>query len=154
MAWASRVPAAIDGLAAAVAAAVDSGATAVRTGPIVTAASVLEEIVVGFVDDDQTQSAATGVLAFKGLALVPLGETFTISCAVRVLTGATDVVAGRNRCYQLLSTVGAALAADKTLGGAVALARVGAYTLQPTQTPNGLLTALHFGVDCEAFTAT
>jgi hypothetical protein len=72
---------------------------------------------------------------------------------IAVLNGGGDIVAARNRAYELLGVCGRAIQADKTLRGAVRMATISTGNLTQDQTPKGAIATLMFDVACEAFTS-
>ena len=69
-----------------------------------------------------------------------------------VLNGSKDITAARTRAYELLSACGAAVTADKKLGGAVAMAFLGNHNMTHEQTQRGALVTIAFEVNCNAWT--
>lgn len=151
MAWQSTLPAAIDGLVAVLQS--DSELSGiVRDGPELRDMADQEAVFVGHTGTDE-DTAADGSVAREGLAVQPNRESYSIRCGVSVLNGASDIGAARTRAYELFPVVGAAIAADKTLGGVVMAASVGEWTLSLSQTDVGAWAVLTFNVDVDAFTS-
>ena len=101
----------------------------------------------------------TGLLVNKSVAIdagsltgAPDRERYTIHNAVSVLNGSSDMTAARTRAYAILADLGAAIAADPRLGGAVMRAQIAAANLTQSQTQQGALAEIVFDVDCDAFT--
>ncbi len=150
MSWTSATPSALAGLLAALQ---DSGSlisTTVFDGPQPTGASGYEAVTVGYTDE-VTPNSVEGTLTDEGLVVSPLRERYTIQCAIWVLNGAANITAARMRAYDLLAIVGAILAADRTLGGTVPLARLAAVTLTQMQTGSGAVAQLVFGMEVDAY---
>jgi hypothetical protein len=161
MAWASTVPAAIAGLVSALKAQELEGVE-IYDGPAVSESRALEVIMVGFTGETMARTGAypepeqpevevTASLDMQ-LAVTPLREQYQIRSLIAVLNGGKDVAAATARAYDLLAAVGAALAADKKLGGAVALATLGNHSTTRAQTSKGTLVSLMFEVNCDGWT--
>lgn len=151
MGWGSTTPAAISGLLTAFKSSPDLTGVKILDGPEVTTGAT-EAITVGYSDDPAVQVAVDAVMAMEGLAANPSHEQYMIHCAVSVLRGNGDIAAARARVYELFGAVGAALAADPRLGGAVMLAQISSYNLTQAQGSKGALAILAFTVEVEAFT--
>ena len=161
MAWASTVPAAIAGLVAALKAQELEGVE-VYDGPAVSQSTALEVIMVGFTGETMSRTGAypepeqpevdvTASLDMN-LALLPVREQYPVRSLIAVLNGAGDITAATARAYELLAAVGAAVAADKKLGGAVALATLGNHSTTRSQTSRGALVSIVFDVMCDGWT--
>jgi len=150
--WSSTAPAAIAGFIAQLTDSPDLAGVSVVDGPVVTNTAALEVVTVGFQNEDQP-AVVDGTDAREGLGIGRSHELYTINCKAEVLNGASDIVAARGRAYELLDAVGAALAADKTLGDAVMAAEIGPVALSQLQTKNGAVAMILFGVNCDAYTA-
>lgn len=156
MTWTSSVPAAMDGLLAALrsspalASPVD-----VRDGPVVTSAPALDVVVAGWYGTEQDEVAVEGQDSPEGLAGSPDREQFTIRCAaMSTNTGgnpAAALTAARERVYQLVAACGAAIAADRKLGGAVLRATMGTSSLRQVPSQEGITALAEFTVDCDAY---
>ena len=122
MAWQSAAPAAVAGLVTA--------AQAV-TGPTVHDSIVMSddgamEVIVVAGSINRTDTARQEInrewiehqFEAPGYNLNQM-DTFTIYSEIGVLNGDGDMVAARQRCYQILSEWGAAIEADVSLGDAV-----------------------------------
>ena len=153
MAWTSRLPAAIDALVALFAAAEGLGAdgVTVRDGASVSQARVQEILSVGYTGAEG-ESDADATLVMEGLGGDPDREQFTIRCAAAALKGGTDLSAARKRAYELFTAAGAALAANRTLNGAVMRAMIGSHSLTQGQTDAGAQAVVVFTVECDSFT--
>jgi hypothetical protein len=153
MVWMSSVPGAVDALVGALRTAPGLDGVPVLDGPTVTNQAMSEIITVGF-EDEATAAVVESLSEPEGLSRARDHETYSITCAVQVLIGASvDVPAARRRAYGLLGVVGDVLAGDSRLGGAVMLAALGAHTLSLPQTPQGVMAQIVFGVECDAFSA-
>jgi hypothetical protein len=161
MAWASTVPAAIAGLVSALKAQELEGVE-IYDGPAVSESKALEVIMVGFAGETMARTGAypepeqpeievTASLDMQ-LGLVPVREQYPVRSLIAVLNGAKDVTAATARAFELLAAVGAALAADKKLGGAVALATLGNHSTTRAQTAKGALVSIVFDVNCDGWT--
>jgi hypothetical protein len=154
MAWGSTAPAAMAGLVTLVkgrvaAMAVPTGGTrpVVKDGAEVGSQGTREAIDIGYQDEDH---AAVEAVLDPYTPSADL-EEYTINCAIRILR-ARDMVAARNRAFELLDLVGAAVSGDPFLGGAVMNARVSSWSLEPTQSLGGALAPILFGVTCRGET--
>ena len=153
MAYTSSVPAAITGLVAAFTASASLGGAGVpvRDGPRLDQASGQEAVAVGYTGD-MAEDVVTGTASPEGAAVLPDRERYAVMCAIEVIDAGTDITAARARAYQLHAACGAAVAADKTLGGAVLRASLGMGSLQQQQTDAGARARLVFPVNCDAYT--
>ncbi len=156
MAWGSTAPAAMAGLVTLVggrvaALVIPAGGTRpqVKDGAVVSSAGTREAIDIGYQDED-TDSVEWVIDPEESVQAADL-EHYTINCAVRILK-ARDMVAARNRAFELLALVGGAIRSDRTLGGVVMDARITSYSLEPTQSLGGALAPILFGVTCTAWT--
>lgn len=150
MVWTSRLPAAMDALVTAFAAAPELNGVTVRDGPSVSQAVVREVISVGYTGADGENDADSQLMT-EGLGGVSDREQFTIRCVAAALRGTTDLPAARERAYELLSAAGAAIARDRTLGGAVMRAMIGSHSLTQGQTSDGAQAVVVFTVECDAY---
>lgn len=151
MAWASTTPAAIIALVTALKAAADLATADVLDGPEVTASGRTESVTVGF-QSEENPISVEAILSGEGYGTAQSQERYTILNAAAVLNGAGDISQARTRAYQMVAVVGAVLAADNTLGGAVMAASLGAMNLRQMQDSAGATAVLEFGVDVHAFT--
>lgn len=161
MPWNSSVPRAITGLLAVLAAAPALEGVPVLDGPKVTESKAAEIIAVGFTGErmsrtgaypETTGPAAEATSVLEGLAVSPERETAEIRCMIAVLDGSRDITAARGRAYDLLAACGQAIAANKTLGGAVMAAWVSGHTLDQDQTQKGAVVTVLFSVGTDAYT--
>jgi hypothetical protein len=160
--YTSTVPAAITGLIAVFKAAPALEGVAIHDGPNVSESKALEAIAVGFTGEHLSRTGAYPEIAqpvaevtasLDGqLSLMSVREQYPLRCMVAVMNGAKNIAAARTRAYELLSACGAAVAADKKLGGAVALAMLGSHTLSQQQMQRGAVATIVFEVNCDAWT--
>lgn len=152
MAWASTVPAAINGLMEAFKASDGLSGVKVLDGPAITSQAALKVLAVGW-------TSVTGEVAVEAQSVPDaLGgqrseEEYVVRCTVAVLVGSTDVGAARESAYSIFSAACDAVGQDQRLGGAVMRAYVGGHSLVPEQTDRGMQINLVFEVNVEAFTA-
>ena len=153
MTYSSSVPAAITALLAAFGAypALGGAGVPVRDGPQLTAANATEAVAVGY-SGAQNPAAASGTAATEGLGSGPDRETYAVTCAAEVIDPDGDIAAARARAYALHAACGAAITADRTLGGKVLRAVPGPGQLQQQQTTAGALARIVFPVTCDAYT--
>ncbi|MEU2924208.1 hypothetical protein ABZ636_03975 [Streptomyces sp. NPDC007251] len=151
MAWASKLPGAIDGLVAVLGASPGLSGVKVLDGPSTSQQTMKEVLTVGWTgQDDETDAEST--LVTEGLGGSPDREQFTIRCAAAVLRGTDDLPGARRRAYELLTEAGAAIAANRTLRGAVMRAMVGSHSLAQDLTQQGAQVTVIFEVSCDAYT--
>ena len=160
--YTSTVPAAVAGLVAALGTWPGLEGTEVHDGPKVTSSKALEVIAVGWTGErmartgaypDPVGPEADVTVTVDGLSLTRVHEQYPVRCLIAVRNGAKDVTAATGRAYQLLSQCGAAVAADKTLGGAVAMASLGSHQVTRDQDQRGAEATIVFEVNCDAWTA-
>lgn len=152
MAWSSTVPAALTALLTAMEAAPGLEGVDVRDGPVVSSTAAAEAVIVGWYGQAGDELAVDGTITQEGLAAQPDREQYVIRCAALVLNGSADMTAARARAYELAAACGAAVAADRTLGGIVMSAYVTSQSLLQQQREKGALATVEFGVGCDAFT--
>lgn len=152
MAWASKLPAAMDALVAVFKAWPGLAGVTVRDGPSTSQATVQEIVSVGFTGGEDDNSAESALLS-EGLGGSIDREQFTIRCVAVVLRGSDDISGARQRAYELLKEAGAALAVDRTLRGSVMRAMVSSHSLTQDQTSSGAQAAVTFEVSCDAYSA-
>lgn len=159
--YTSSVPAALLGLAATLQAWPDLEGVEIWDGPNVTESKALAVIGVGWTGErmartgayPETVSPMADVTAtIDAMTLTKAYEQYPIRNTLAVLNGGRSIVAARTRAYELLSACGAAIAADKKLGGAVAMAYLGNHTATQEQTQRGALVTIAFEVNCQAWT--
>ena len=153
-AWSSQVPDAITALLAAFRAAPALSGTEVRDGPVVAASAALEAVLVGWNGQSTDTLAADASVNPEVFGDADDREQFSIRCAAMVLNGQADLAAARNRAYALHAACGAAVRADRRLGGTVLDSHMGPHSLRQTQTPDGTVATVTFTVACDTFTGT
>jgi hypothetical protein len=109
--------------------------TLVLDGPALTELSVPVYVVVGHDDDPDSNEAALTDQAPSALSLTTRQESGRINCVIVAASGGEDRAALRATTKTTLSAVGAALAANPTLSGAVQRAEPGTQALLK-QEPN------------------
>jgi hypothetical protein len=124
----------------------------VRDGPELTQEAGVEAVAVGYTGD-QNEDVVTGAASMAGLGGVQDREAYAVMCAIEVIDTGADMAAARTRAYELHAACGAAVVADRTLGGAVMKAVPGTGSLQQQQTDQGARARVVFPVNCEAWTA-
>lgn len=150
--WMSSVPGAYDALAGVLSDALALEGVTVLDGPVVTDQALMEAVIVGY-EDSETSAVVEASNAPEGLGRARDRETYSITCAVEVLLGSSvDMPTARRRAYALLGLVGAVLAQNPRLGGAVMMASLGTHTLSQMQGGQGALAQIVFGVEVDAFT--
>jgi len=151
MAWSSKLPTAMDRLVAVFGAWPALADVTVLDGPSTSQKTLQQVLTVGWTGgDDETDAEST--LLTEGVGGGIDREQFTIRCAVAVLVGADDLSGARRRAYAVLSEAGAAIGADRTLGGVVMRAMIGSHSLSQGLTPKGAQAVLVFEVSCDAYT--
>lgn len=163
MTWATTVPAALEGLVAALRAAPGLEGVDVYDGPVVSESKATAAISVGFTGERMSQTgaypetteAAVEVSSAPASLAGPAdqAEQYTVQNMLAVLDGSRDVTAARTRAYKLLAAAGQAVTGDKTLGGAVAMARPGDHSLTQEQGQRGALVTIMFEVTVSAWTS-
>jgi hypothetical protein len=161
--YTSTVPAAIAGLIAMFKASAALAGVEVYDGPTVSESKAREVIAVGFTGEtlsrtgayaEASQPVAEVTTSFDGqLALGRVREQYPLRSMLGVLNGAKNSPAARARAYEMLDAIGAAIAADKKLGGAVALAYLGDHVFTPSQNQRGAIAEIGFEVVCDAWTS-
>lgn len=143
----STVPAAIDALVAAIAAALP-GVQVVDGQPIATEDDVIAVAFTGLPGE-------AGVEMRRAQADLSYGsdqESYDIVCLASAWTGGTDPKKVRDRAYELIEAVAAEVARDRTLGGTVAQAGLSTDSFAQEQTTKGAVATVRFVVHVEAFT--
>lgn len=146
----------MDGLLAAFrASAALAAPVAVRDGPVVTGSQASDVVVVGWYGMEQDELAVEGSDTPEGVAGSPDREQFSIRCAAMSTNSAglpaQALTVARVRAYELLAACGAAVAADRKLGGAVMRATIGASSLRQVPETDGITALVEFAVECDAF---
>jgi hypothetical protein len=150
MAWTSRLPDAMDGLVTTLTVWPGLAGVTVRDGPSTSQATVQEIVSVGYTGGEDENDADSTLLT-EGLGGQVDREQFTIRCAAAVLRGSDDVSGARKRAYELLGEAGAAIAANRNLGGSVMRAMIASHSLSMGQTPSGAQAVVVFEVSCDAY---
>jgi|SRR5690606_5010737 len=140
----SALPAAIDGLVAALRERMPSGVDVVDGPPTTKVFGDLVSVGITPADPTEVESAAT----IAGLRVEH--EGFFVMGLVRSWTGNETIKPSRDRCYELLALVKAAVDGDQTLGGAVTRARLTGSTYAPWRNERGqLVVDVVFRVDVD-----
>jgi hypothetical protein len=125
---------------------------AVRYGPVVTGSGAMEVVAVGWYGQASDLLAVEGTTAMEGLAGSPDREQYVIRCAALVLDGGGDLMAATVRAYGLVTACGAAVAANRTLGGLVLRAGMAGSSLR-LDPVEGARATVEFGIQCDAYTS-
>jgi hypothetical protein len=158
MTWQSSVPAALNGLLAAFRGSDDLvSPVAVRDAHVVTGSQADEVVIVGWTGMDGDDLAVETTDTMEGLAGNPDREQYQIRCAAMALNsggkdGSGDLPAARARAYELHAACGAAIAADRRLGGAIMRASMGDHSLHQTAMQRGQRAIVEFMVQVDAYT--
>ncbi|MGH3096947.1 MAG: hypothetical protein ACRDMV_13230 [Streptosporangiales bacterium] len=150
MDWQSTAPTAIDALVAlwqgntTLSGLVLDGETRKDTGKNAA-------VFVGY-QGDEDATVASGRFSKESLVVSPSREGYSIHCAITAVNGGGNISSARARVYELFAACGAALFSDHTLGGAVMSAAIGEWSLTMPQTDRGVVAALAFNVDIDAYT--
>lgn len=146
---ATAIPAALAGLLEQIRDAVDPDLVSVHDGK--PEGDVLPDwIAIGY-DPTEGATAVEFAREWAGLGAEQIDEAFTIACVIRSGSGDDDHAAQRTAAIDLLDLVTAAVAADKTLGGAVRVAAVlGNGSIVQAETQAGAAAGVRFVVGCEA----
>jgi len=150
MAWASTLPAVVAKLSDVLTPALDP--TRLLVWSHVEASALMEAVTIAF-QDENTPAVADGQFTSEGLVSNPDRESYAIHCRIAVRDGSNDLGAATTRAFALLGIVGAAHAADRSLGGLVLTSSsVGVWSLAATQDTQGALAELDFDIDIDAYT--
>lgn len=146
----SRVPDLIDALVAALDASADLSTVKVVDGPLVTDSAAQEWVFVGYDGDDQGDfTTATTQQAWAGIGAKKKNEDITLTCAVLVQRGSTDVRSCRVRTFEIFAAVEDVLRADPSLGfPAPTICAVAENTFHTEQTSSGVQGRIPFTVTC------
>jgi hypothetical protein len=109
-----------------------------------------EAVIVAYRGEDD-DTAAEGFMSQEDYGAQDR-EAYSIHCMLAVRKGAGDLAAARARAFVLLGACGAALTADRKLGGAVMTAGITSWTLLLDLTGDGALARIRFDVAIDAFT--
>jgi len=151
MGWYSTVPTTLTALAATFRQAPGLADLTVYDGPEATDAAPLATLTVGQGPEDDP-TAVTGQAEREGLSARRSQETYTVMCLLSVCDPASSIPAARARVFDFYAEVGAVLAADPRLGGAVMQAQPGSFTYDQDLDDTGATAEISFGVDVVAFT--
>lgn len=158
MAWSSTVPAAMAALVTTWRQSPDlAPPVAVRDGPEVTASSARDVVVAGWYGVEGDELAVEGQDTMEGLVGSPDREQYVIRCAAIHKSGTSGppsagvIAKARQRAYELLAACGAAIDADRRLGGTVMRATVGASSLRQVPDPKGITAIVEFTVEIDAY---
>jgi hypothetical protein len=128
---------------------------AVRDGPVTTASSARDVVIVGWEGDEGDEVAVEATETAEGLAPIPDREQYSVRCAVMSRSGAGDpakaIADARARVCALHAACGAAIAADRTLGGSVMRARMGDWSLSQVPDQYGQKSVIRFSVEVDAY---
>jgi hypothetical protein len=119
-------------------------------GPTVTDETAPEILMVGWSGGDGEPDAES-TMSPDGMTTTDR-ELCSVRCGISVIDGGTDMAPPRARAYELLRFAGAALAADRSLGGIALRAMITSVTYTPRQTAQGAQVDLVFTIACDAFT--
>lgn len=146
----SRVPALIDALVPALQASADLGTVKVVDGPLVSDSAAQEWVFVGYDgDEDGDFATATAQQEWAGLGAKKKNEEITLTCAILVQRGSTDVRSCRVRTYEVFAAVEAVLRADPSLGFPTpTVCAVSEHSFHQEQTADGIQGRLPFTVTC------
>ncbi|MFI6560395.1 hypothetical protein [Streptomyces sp. NPDC050534] len=155
MPWSSKLPAALDALVVAFQGwpRIGGDKVIVKDGPSTSQTTGMEVVSVGWTGGDD-ENGAESTLLTEGLSGQVDREQFTIRCVIAVLRGSDDMASARKRAYELFSEAGAAIAADRRLGGAVMRAMISSHSLDQAQTQQGAQASVMFDVSCDAYSGT
>jgi len=152
MAWASTLPAVVTKLSDVLTPALDP--TRLLVWSHVEASALMEAVTLAF-QDENTPAVAEGDFTSEGFVSTPERESYAIHNRIAVRDGSGDMSAAVTRAFALLGIVGAAHAADRSLGGLVlTTSHVGVWSLAATQDTKGALAELDFDFDIDAYTTS
>lgn len=143
----STIPDAIDGLKALCDSAAPSGWTVVDGPPV---RAIQKLVAVAFTGADG-EAAVEDTDELSGPSLGRDLERYRITSQVSAWAGNGEVSARRREVFDTLDAIKAALNADKTLGGAVELARFAGKAYAPSRDDPGPTVAVNFTVEVQAF---
>jgi hypothetical protein len=152
MGWSSRVPDILDRLVEIARVAPDLAGVVVRDGPVMEQDTDLRVLYIGWGGGTEDTDVDAQV-SEDDLSGSPSEETVTIRCTAWVASGDTDPAVVRTAAYGIVSGLGAAIDADRRLGGLVMRAAIGGHTLTQQQTSRGAQAAISFHVVTTGFTA-
>ena len=148
MSWSSTVPLAMTALVTRFSVIPLNGE--VRDGPQLGDSAAREVITVGYIGPED--DTATDVALTKADLGAGQQEAYQIHCAIAVQAGDEDVAATRTRAFEIFSACGAVVQNNGTLGGVVASADMGSWTLRQDETTGGMYCRIRFDVEITGFT--
>jgi hypothetical protein len=152
MGWSSKVPGILTRLVEIARAAPGLEGVVVRDGPLLEQGTDLRVLYIGW--GGGTEDTDVDVIVSEDdLAGSPSQETTTVRCTAWASSGDTDVAAVREQAYAIVSGLGAAIDADRRLGGLVMRAMISGHTMTQQQTSRGAQAAVTFEVQATSFTA-
>ncbi|NJP24459.1 hypothetical protein FLW53_09605 [Microbispora sp. SCL1-1] len=99
------------------------------------------------------EAAVTATITLEQMAVDPRRESYTITCLASSWKGeASNAKAVRDRAYELVDGVVAALAQDQALGALVMRAMVSTQAFAQEQTTRGAVSTVQFGIHIDAYT--
>jgi len=109
-------------------------------------------ICIGFTGDPE-EAAVTATITWDQMAVDPNREAYTITCLASSWKGEDgDAKAVRDRAYELVDGVVAALAQDQSLRALVMRAMVSTQAFAQEQTTRGAVATVQFGIHIDAYT--
>ncbi|MCX3064206.1 hypothetical protein [Streptomyces beihaiensis] len=150
MTSASRVPELIDAFMTALTAAAGLNGVQIVDGPLVATSSASEFVFVGYDGDPQGEfMTAQTTQEWAGLGARAKTEDITLTGAVLVQQGATDVKPCRDRTFAVFAEVEAVVRADPALGlPTPTVCSISEHTLHTEQTDRGIQGRLPFTLTC------
>ncbi|MFD4343406.1 hypothetical protein ACFWQ6_00740 [Streptomyces coelicoflavus] len=113
----SRVPELIDNVLAALKLSPELAKVKLVDGPLVSDSAASEWVFVGYDGDPNGEySTASTSQTWAGLGAKAKNEDISLTCAVLVRRGSTDVRACRRRTFEIFAAVEAVVRADPSLG--------------------------------------
>ncbi|MGZ0231115.1 hypothetical protein [Streptomyces sp. CPS1] len=146
----SRVSDLIDALVAALQASPGLSTVKVVDGPIVSDSAAKEWVFVGYDGDPEGDFiTSTTQQDWAGIGAKKKSEDITLTCAVVVQRGSTDVRACRIRTFEVFAAVEDVLRADPSLGfPSPTICAVAENTFHTEQDSNGVQGRMPFTVTC------
>lgn len=146
----SRVPALIDALVAALQASVDLSGVNIVDGPLVSNSAAAEWVFVGYDGDPGGEGQATSTQQqWAGIGAKAKNEEISLTCAVLVRSGSTDVKPLRDRAYQIFAAAEAVVRADPALTlPPPTVCDISDHNFFAEQTAQGLQGRLPFTITC------
>ncbi|MEV7684468.1 hypothetical protein [Streptomyces bungoensis] len=146
----SRVPDLIDNLIAALQAAAGLTGVKVVDGPLVRDSAASEFVFVGYDGDPEGEFATAGTSQqWAGLGAKAKSEEITLTCAVLVQRGSTDVKACRTRTFEIFAQVEAVVRDAPALGlPPPTVCSISDTTFHTEQTDRGVRGRMPFTLSC------